>query len=65
MAGYKIGDRVKWSVGRGGKRRTFTGKVVSKNPRIAPGVKYGVRVKGETYYPVVKLSRATPKRRTR
>lgn len=58
MPKFRKGTRVTWSVGRGRNRRTFTGRVVSHNPRIAPGAKYGVRIGRETYYPICRVRRA-------
>ena len=56
----KVGDIVSWRANK----KTFTGKVVKLKPRIAPGAKAGVRIKKETYYPMVRLTKKR-KRRTK
>ena len=51
---FKIGDRVRWTVGRGKNKRIFIGKVTGLNPKIALGAKVRVNIKGETFFPVTK-----------
>ena len=60
-----IGDRVEWDWStkeRGGKTRrgTIKGTVVELNPSIAPGTRYGIKVRDEegNFYPLAKVRRS-------
>ena len=50
---FKIGSLVYWTSGSGKQKRVFSGKVFNAKPTISPG-SIGVKVRGETYYPLKK-----------